>query len=67
MSGDSATETYAALRLEIDNWRWTGVPFLIRTGKRLPVTQTEVRVVLHRPPPLPFSAGDHAGPSPTSS
>src|SRR6188508_1644087 len=40
---DSTTETYAALRLEIDNWRWSGVPWFIRTGKLLPITQTEVR------------------------
>jgi glucose-6-phosphate 1-dehydrogenase len=51
---DSATETYAALRLEIDNWRWAGVPWFIRTGKRLPVTQTEVRLVFHRPPRVLF-------------
>jgi glucose-6-phosphate 1-dehydrogenase len=51
---DSTTETYAALRLEIDNWRWTGVPFFIRTGKRLPVTQTELRLVFRRPPRLGF-------------
>jgi glucose-6-phosphate 1-dehydrogenase len=50
----STTETYAALRLEIDNWRWAGVPFLIRTGKRLPVTQTELRLVFRRPPRLGF-------------
>jgi len=50
----STTETYAALRLEIDNWRWAGVPFFIRTGKRLPVTQTEVRLVFNRPPRLGF-------------
>ena len=37
-----ATETYAALRLDIDNWRWSGVPFFIRTGERLPVTRTEL-------------------------
>src|SRR5262249_9071606 len=42
---DSTTETYAALRLDIDNWRWEGVPFFIRTGKKLPITQTELRVV----------------------
>ena len=47
---DSTTETYAALRLEIENWRWSGVPFFIRTGKRLPVTQTEVRLVFKHPP-----------------
>ena len=35
---DSTTETYAAMRLMIDNWRWSGVPWFIRTGKRLPVT-----------------------------
>jgi glucose-6-phosphate 1-dehydrogenase len=50
----STTETYAALRLEIENWRWSGVPFLIRTGKRLPTTQTEVRVVFKHPPRLGF-------------
>ena len=53
---DSATETYAAMRLEIDNWRWTGVPFFIRTGKHLPITQTELRVVFRRPPRLGFHA-----------
>jgi glucose-6-phosphate 1-dehydrogenase len=50
----STTETYAALRLEIENWRWAGVPWFIRTGKRLPVTQTEVRLVFKRPPRLGF-------------
>jgi glucose-6-phosphate 1-dehydrogenase len=50
----STTETYAALRLEIDNWRWSGVPFFIRTGKRLPITQTEARLVFHHPPRLGF-------------
>ena len=52
VSADSTTETYAALRLEIDNWRWSGVPFFIRTGKRLPVTETEVRLVFQNPPRL---------------
>jgi glucose-6-phosphate 1-dehydrogenase len=50
----STTETFAALRLEIDNWRWSGVPFFIRTGKELPVTQTELRLVFHHPPRLGF-------------
>ena len=50
----STTETYAALRLEIQNWRWSGVPFFIRTGKRLPTTQTEVRVVFKHAPKLGF-------------
>jgi glucose-6-phosphate 1-dehydrogenase len=48
----STTETYAALRLEIENWRWSGVPFFIRAGKRLPVTQTELRLVFKQPPRL---------------
>jgi glucose-6-phosphate 1-dehydrogenase len=48
----STTETYAAARFDIDNWRWEGVPFFIRTGKLLPVTQTEVRLVFEEPPRL---------------
>jgi glucose-6-phosphate 1-dehydrogenase len=52
----SGTETYAALRLEIDNWRWSGVPFFIRTGKRLPVMQTELRLVFKHAPQLGFAA-----------
>ena len=51
---DSTVETYAALELHIDSWRWAGVPFLIRTGKALPTTATEVRVSLHRPPQRVF-------------
>lgn len=47
---DSSVETFVALRLEIDSWRWAGVPFFIRTGKSLPVTTTEVVVKLRRPP-----------------
>ena len=54
VAADSTTETYAALRLDIDNWRWSGVPFFIRTGKRLPVTQTELRLVFKQPPRLGF-------------
>ena len=55
---DSTTETFAALRLDIENWRWAGVPFFIRTGKRLPVTQTELRLVFKHPPKLGFAAFD---------
>ena len=51
---DSQTETFCALRLEIDNWRWSGVPFFIRAGKSLPVTVTEVRVVFNTTPWLGF-------------
>jgi glucose-6-phosphate 1-dehydrogenase len=57
---DSTTETFAALRLEIDNWRWAGVPFFLRTGKCLPVTQTELRVVFRRPPRLGFMGWSRA-------
>jgi glucose-6-phosphate 1-dehydrogenase len=51
---DSQVETYVALRLHIDSWRWAGVPFLIRAGKCLARTATEVRVNLHRPPKALF-------------
>jgi glucose-6-phosphate 1-dehydrogenase len=61
---DSTTETYAAMRLEIDNWRWSGVPWFIRTGKRLPVTQTELRVVFRHPPRLGFMEHGHRRPEP---
>jgi glucose-6-phosphate 1-dehydrogenase len=60
----SATETYAALRLEIENWRWSGVPFHIRTGKCLPVTQTELRLVFKQPPRLGFRPKGHRRPEP---
>jgi glucose-6-phosphate 1-dehydrogenase len=51
---DSDTETFVALRTEIDNWRWAGVPFFIRAGKALPVRATEVRVVFKHPPRIGF-------------
>src|SRR4029077_7837174 len=51
---DSSTETYAALRLDIDNWRWSGVPWFIRPGKKRPVTQTELGFVFREPPRLGF-------------
>jgi glucose-6-phosphate 1-dehydrogenase len=60
----STTETYAALRLQIDNWRWGGVPFFVRTGKHLAVSQTEVRLIFRRPPKLPFISGRHRSPAP---
>jgi glucose-6-phosphate 1-dehydrogenase len=50
VSAESTTETYAALRLFVDSWRWRGVPVLIRAGKHLPVTATEVLATFHRPP-----------------
>jgi len=55
VSPGSQTETFAALRLQIDNWRWSGVPFFIRAGKELPVRVTEVRIIFKPPPRLVFS------------
>ncbi len=52
---DSKVETFAAVRLFIDSWRWEGVPFYVRAGKKLPVTATEVLVELHPPPQKVFS------------
>src|SRR3954451_23763831 len=60
----STTETYAALRLDIENWRWSGVPIFIRTGKRLPVTQTELRLVFQHPPRVGFHLGRARLPEP---
>jgi glucose-6-phosphate 1-dehydrogenase len=52
VAADSRVETFAAVRLEVDSWRWQGVPFYIRAGKRLPVTCTEIVVRLRRPPTM---------------
>jgi glucose-6-phosphate 1-dehydrogenase len=51
----STTETFVAMRLSVDNWRWAGVPVFIRTGKRLAKRSTEVVMVFQRPPHLPFA------------
>ncbi len=65
VASDSNTETYLALRLEIDNWRWSDVPFLIRTGKRLSSRVTEVALHYKRVPflPLPRTAIDSVEPN----
>ncbi len=55
---DSRTETYAALRLGVDTRRWAGVPFYLRAGKRQPRRMTEIALIFHRAPHLPFSATD---------
>ena len=60
----SDVETYVALRLEIDSWRWAGVPWLIRTGKHLPVTATEAVIEFNAPPRLLFSAAGAPAPHP---
>jgi glucose-6-phosphate 1-dehydrogenase len=58
---DSNTETYAALRLEVDNWRWAGVPFYLRTGKRLARKLTEIAVTLKPVPHLGWSQDGSSG------
>ncbi len=61
---DSQVETFAALRLEIESWRWAGVPFFVRTGKRLPTTALEAVVEFRRPPRMLFSDPSEAAPHP---
>jgi glucose-6-phosphate 1-dehydrogenase len=61
---DSTTETYVALRLEVDNWRWAGVPIYLRTGKRLARKVTEIAVTLKPVPHLAFKAEGSVGVQP---
>jgi glucose-6-phosphate 1-dehydrogenase len=61
---DSRTETYAALRLQVDNWRWAGVPFYLRTGKRLARKVTEIAVRLKPVPHMAFQQDGTIGPRP---
>jgi glucose-6-phosphate 1-dehydrogenase len=62
--GDSTTETYTALRLEVDNWRWAGVPIYLRTGKRLPRKVTEIAIFLKPVPHLAFREDGAVGVQP---
>ena len=55
VASDSQVETFAAMRIHLDSWRWEGVPFFIRTGKNLPVTATEILVTLRHPPQKVFT------------
>ncbi len=64
VEGGSDTETFVATRFEIDSWRWAGVPWLIRTGKHLPVTQTEAIVEFNAPPRLLFAPEGTRAPHP---
>ncbi len=57
----SSTETFVAMRLDIGNWRWAGVPVYVRTGKRLPARVTEVAIEFQRPPQLPLFPGTSGG------
>ena len=61
---DSRTETYVALRLRVENWRWAGVPFYLRAGKRLERRNTEIAVTLRPVPHLAFEGADAAGAHP---
>jgi glucose-6-phosphate 1-dehydrogenase len=58
---ESVTETYVALKVFVDNWRWAGVPFYIRAGKRLPKKATEVAIQFHSSPHTPFAHDDTEG------
>ncbi|GMR00011.1 MAG: glucose-6-phosphate dehydrogenase [Zetaproteobacteria bacterium] len=58
VADDSATETFAAVKLYIDNWRWQGVPFLLRTGKRLPQRVSEICIRFKSPPQTLFDLDD---------
>jgi glucose-6-phosphate 1-dehydrogenase len=62
---NSTTETFCALKLSVENWRWAGVPFYIRTGKRLAVTETELRLIFKQPPKLAFLGGSRRQPAPS--
>jgi glucose-6-phosphate 1-dehydrogenase len=64
VAADSETETYVALRLEIDNWRWAGTPFFLRTGKQLAVRQTELRLLFRPAPRVHFLPESHRRPEP---
>jgi len=61
VADDTTTETYVAAALEVDNWRWAGVPFYLRTGKALPTQVTEVTIQYKRPPLLLFQHAPHPG------
>ncbi len=58
---DSCTETYVALKVFVDNWRWAGVPFYIRAGKRLPKKATEIAIQFRPTPHTPFARGETEG------
>jgi glucose-6-phosphate 1-dehydrogenase len=60
---DSTTETYVALKLFVDNWRWAGVPFYVRTGKRLPKRVTEIAIQFKPTPHAPFAGAENLEPN----
>ncbi len=64
VAADSQVETLAAMRLRLESWRWQGVPFYLRAGKRMPLTATEVLVTLKHPPQRIFSGREFDGGAP---
>lgn len=66
VSPGSSTETYAALKLFVDNWRWAGVPFYLRTGKRLPKKATEIAIQFKKTPHTPFAGEETRGLEPNT-
>ena len=63
VEADSRTETYAAVQLHVDSWRWQGVPFVLRTGKRMPEKLSEIAVVFRRPPVTLFQSDGGCDPA----
>jgi glucose-6-phosphate 1-dehydrogenase len=61
VAADSTTETYVALKVFVDNWRWAGAPFYIRAGKRLPKKATEIAIQFRSTPHTPFARGETEG------
>jgi glucose-6-phosphate 1-dehydrogenase len=61
VASDSCTETYVALKVFVDNWRWAGVPFYIRAGKRMPKKATEIAIQFRPTPHTPFARGETEG------
>ncbi len=61
VASDSQTETYVSLKLLVDNWRWAGVPFYIRAGKRMPKKATEIAIQFHKTPHTLFSGSETRG------
>jgi glucose-6-phosphate 1-dehydrogenase len=64
VSPESRVETYVAMRCFVDNWRWSGVPFYVRAGKRMARRVTEIAIVFHEVPPTLFRANDESGITP---
>ncbi len=64
VAADSVTETYVALQVEVDNWRWAGVPFYLRTGKNMTARLAEIAIMFKQTPQVPFAQAPHEGLAP---